>query len=169
MSSLVGEAETQNWLSQHSCVMIEGQQWRIQRISQLQRSSLRIEGFQLHTMLPSPEHQCWEEEPPKHLAVKMSGYSIHLGEKEHHWKARCPLKTALTQICSLAGNHSGLLEGYTGINWLSERHIGVNWLVCFRAMIERTATSLCWALPLYGQWVETMLSSPPRQLNLNLH
>lgn len=43
------------------------------RISQLQRSSLKCQGYQPHTRLPSLEHQCQEEE----LVVKINGDFVH--------------------------------------------------------------------------------------------
>lgn len=92
MASLVGGAKTGNWLAQNlHVVRLESQGYL-----SLHRPSLRSKRFQPHTKLPSQEQQCWEEEPPKHLAVKMSGDSIHPGEKENCWEAKSPLKRACT-------------------------------------------------------------------------
>ena len=60
--------------------------------SQLQRSPLKSEGSELHTGLPSLEQQCCREEPPQHMAVKISRDSVCLGEMEDCWKPRSPLK-----------------------------------------------------------------------------
>lgn len=36
----------------------------------------RSKGSQPYPNLPSPEHQCWEEESTQQLAVKISSYSV---------------------------------------------------------------------------------------------
>lgn len=61
---------------------------------------LRSKGSQPYTRLPSLKHQCWEEEPPQHLVVKILKIpSVYLLEKPKH-----SLKGPTTD--SLAQGHS---------------------------------------------------------------
>lgn len=57
-------------------------QLRIWRDISAAEVSHEEQGVQPHTGLPSTEHQCQEEEPPKHLAIKIGRNPFHLGEKE---------------------------------------------------------------------------------------
>lgn len=61
---------------------------------------------QPHARLPSPEHQCWEEEPTKHMAVKTNRDSAYLDEAKGCWQPRYTLKW-MTHRLPLAGTHLG--------------------------------------------------------------
>lgn len=45
-------------------------------------TSPRNMGPQLHTSIPNPEQQKWEEEPASDLVVKNSGDSVCLGDQD---------------------------------------------------------------------------------------
>lgn len=76
---------------------------------------LKSEGFQPHT-----RYECWKEEPPQHLAVKIGDDSIHPGEMEGCWKSRHPLKWPEQQLICLQALTIGSSGGTAA--WWCQRH-----------------------------------------------
>lgn len=63
--------------------------------------TLRSEEAHLHTRVVSSEHQCWDEDPPQHLAVKIRCNFIHQSETEGFWTPRGSLKGPIHKLTLL--------------------------------------------------------------------
>lgn len=59
------------------------------------------------TLYWAPQPRDQKEEPTYHLAVKLSGDSVHQGETGIFYKPKCPLKRPVHKITFIA-THAGL-------------------------------------------------------------
>lgn len=120
--------------------------------------------------LPSACFQGEEEESQQNPAVKISGDSDHLGQKEDCLKSRYPLagpayRLTHSQVLSLALEEGQQLGRHRRYSRKTELH-------GFRARAGGTATISPRLSPPVQPAVGTILpalSPPPRQQNLNLH